>query len=133
MTAGKVASVQLELDHVVFRCADFERTCEFYERVLGATVLELSAGRRALRLGRQQLNLHGPGSTPHPVAANPMGPGGFDACFVWPGAPEEAIDHLRGHGVEPELGPVPRDGARGPGTSVYFRDPDGNLLELLSY
>ena len=121
------------LDHVVFRCADFDETCGFYERVLGAEVVELDAGRRALRFGQQQLNLHGPGSTPTPVAANPMQPGGFDACFVWPGSPDDAIAHLRSHGVEPELGPVARVGARGAGVSVYFRDPDGNLLELLSY
>ena len=128
-----MSTLLVTLDHVVFRCGDFDRTCAFYERVLGADVVELDSGRRALRFGRQQLNLHGPGSTPHPVAANPMQPGGFDACFVWPGSPEEAIEHLRSHGVEPELGPVPRSGGQGPGTSVYFRDPDGNLLELLSY
>jgi catechol 2,3-dioxygenase-like lactoylglutathione lyase family enzyme len=96
-------------------------------------VLELDAGRKALRLGGQQLNLHGPGSTPHPKAARPAEPGGFDACFVWDGTAEAAAEHLRARGVEPELGPVPRTGARGPGMSVYFRDPDGSLLELISY
>jgi catechol 2,3-dioxygenase-like lactoylglutathione lyase family enzyme len=60
-------------------------------------------------------------------------PGGCDLCFVWSGPIEGAIDHLRGHGVEVELGPVRRSGARGEGTSVYFRDPDGSLLELISY
>lgn len=123
----------LAIDHVVLRCSDFEQTCDFYRRVLGAEVLELEYGRRALRLGVQQLNLHGPGSTPHPVAARPAEAGGFDACFVWEGSPQEAIAHLLACGVEPELGPVPRTGARGPGTSVYFRDPDGSLLELISY
>jgi catechol 2,3-dioxygenase-like lactoylglutathione lyase family enzyme len=118
--------VPLGLDHVVLRCTDFDRTCDFYSRVFGAEVLDLEYGRRALRLGRQQLNLHGPGSTPHPVAAHPAPAGGFDACFVWKGSAEEAIAHLRACGVEPELGPVPRTGARGPGSSVYFRDPDGS-------
>lgn len=120
-------------DHVVVRVSDLERACAFYERVLGARTVELDRGRRGLRLGSQQLNLHGPGSTPDLVAANPPGPGAFDACFVWPGTAAEAAAHLRALGIEPELGPVPRTGARGPGTSVYFRDPDGNLLELLSY
>jgi catechol 2,3-dioxygenase-like lactoylglutathione lyase family enzyme len=123
----------LDLDHVVLRASDPERTCAFYRRVLGAEIVELDMGRFGLRLGRRQLNVHGPGSTPHPVAARPAQAGSFDACFVWPGTPEGALEHLRHCGIEPELGPVPRIGARGEGTSVYFRDPDGNLLELLSY
>lgn len=125
--------VRVTVDHVVFRVSDLDATCDFYRRVLGAEVLELDRGRRALRLGDQQLNLHGPGSTPEPVAANPMQPGGFDACFLWPGDVESAIAHLHSVSVEPELGPVERTGARGAGVSVYFRDPDGNLLELITY
>jgi catechol 2,3-dioxygenase-like lactoylglutathione lyase family enzyme len=125
--------VPVRLDHVVMRCADLERTCVFYRDVLGAEVVELDLGRMALRFGEQQVNLHGPASTPHPVAARPAESGSFDACFVWEGTPEEAIAHLRARGIEPELGPVARTGARGPGQSVYFRDPDGSLLELISY
>ena len=53
--------------------------------------------------------------------------------LVWDGTPDEAIAHLIAHGVAPELGPVPRNGAGGAGQSVYFRDPDGTLLELISY
>src|SRR5215208_6689436 len=85
------------------------------------------------RFGGQQLNVHGPGLKPDPIARLPVRPGGSDVCFVWPGPIEGAIDHLRAHSVEVELGPVPRDGAHGEGTSVYFRDPDGSLLELISY
>ena len=62
-----------------------------------------------------------------------MRPGNSDLCFVWDGTPEEAVAHLESQGVEIELGPVPRWGARGDGTSVYFRDPDGSLLELIAY
>ena len=125
--------MKLDLDHFVIRVSDPERARGFYVGVLGAVPVELDRGRVGLRFGERQLNLHGPGSTPDPVAATPAGPGSFDLCFVWPGTPEEAIAHLHSFAVEPELGPVPRVGARGPGTSVYFRDPDGNLLELLSY
>ena len=63
----------------------------------------------------------------------PVVPGGADLCFEWDSHVDEAIAHLARHGVEIELGPVERFGARGPSTSVYFRDPDGSLLELISY
>ena len=74
-----------------------------------------------------------PGTSPEPLARVPAGPGGGDLCFEWEGSIEEAVEHLRRNGVEVELGPVARSGARGDGTSVYFRDPDGSLLELISY
>jgi catechol 2,3-dioxygenase-like lactoylglutathione lyase family enzyme len=122
-----------ELDHVVIRVSDVARTREFYARVLGAEPVDLSYGRLGLRFGDRQINVHGPGSTPTPVAERKAEPGSFDLCFRWRRSPAESIEHLRGHGVEPELGPVPRTGARGDGESVYFRDPDGNLLELISY
>jgi len=60
--------------------------------------------------------------------------GSEDLCFEWSGPIDGAIERLRAHGVPVEVGPVKRFGARGrEGTSVYFRDPDGNLLELMSY
>jgi catechol 2,3-dioxygenase-like lactoylglutathione lyase family enzyme len=65
--------------------------------------------------------------------SKPVQPGNSDLCFVWDGPIEHAVEHLTGHGVEVEEGPVAREGARGGGTSVYFRDPDGSLLELISY
>jgi catechol 2,3-dioxygenase-like lactoylglutathione lyase family enzyme len=101
--------------------------------VLGAELVELDKGRWAYRFGAQQLNVHGPGSEPHPRAAEPVRPGNSDLCFVWDGPIEAAVDYLAGHGVEVELGPAERRGAGGFGQSVYFRDPDGSLLELISY
>ena len=80
-----------------------------------------------------KLNVHGPGSTPQPRAAHPVRPGNSDLCFRWEGSIEDAVAHLAKHGVEVELGPVARAGARGDGTSVYFRDPDGSLLEFIVY
>ena len=123
----------LRLDHSVIAVSDWERSTAFYHDVLGAEVLELDHGRVALRFGDQQLNVHGPGSTPAPRARIPVAPGNADLCFVWPGTPEEAVEHLRRHEIGLEAGPVERQGARGQGTSVYFRDPDGALLELISY
>jgi catechol 2,3-dioxygenase-like lactoylglutathione lyase family enzyme len=77
--------------------------------------------------------VHGPGMDPHPLARLPVEPGNSDLCFVWDGPIEAAVAHLARHGVEVEEGPVRRYGARGAGASVYFRDPDGSLLELISY
>lgn len=125
---------QPSLDHLVVAVSDFERSNRFYAEVLRAEVVELERGRVAYRLGEQQLNVHGPGSElAEPKAKNPAGPGGSDLCFVWPGTVDEALEHLWRNGVEVELGPLQREGARGTGTSVYFRDPDGNLLELIVY
>jgi len=121
------------LDHVVIAVSDWERSNDFYVRVLGAELLDLDRGRYAYRFGQQQLNVHGPGSTPSPRAVDPVRPGNSDLCFVWEGTAEEAAAHLRSCGVEVEVGPAGRTGVRGAGTSVYFRDPDGSLLEFISY
>jgi catechol 2,3-dioxygenase-like lactoylglutathione lyase family enzyme len=125
--------VETRLDHVVIAVSDWERSNAFYRDVCGAEVRELSLGRYAYRFGDLQLNVHGPGSDPHPVAADRVRPGNSDLCLVWPGTPEEALAHLERHGVEVIEGPVPRVGAREEGTSVYFRDPDGSLLEFIVY
>ena len=123
----------MQLDHCVIAVSDWERSNRFYADVLGAELVELEYGRYAYRFGGQQLNVHGPGSAPHPRAADPVRPGNSDLCFRWDGTAEEAAAHLATHGVEVELGPVERQGAAGRGRSVYFRDPDGSLLELISY
>ena len=124
---------ELRLDHVVIAVSDWGRSNAFYRDVLGAEVLELDRGRYAYRIGGRQLNVHGPGATPEPRARNPVVPGNSDLCFEWPGPTDGAVAHLEAHGVEIEAGPDERIGARGGGTSVYFRDPDGTLLELISY
>jgi catechol 2,3-dioxygenase-like lactoylglutathione lyase family enzyme len=122
------------IDHVVIAVSDFERSNRFYAHVLGVDVIEISRGRYAYKLADgQQLNVHGPGSSPVPRAADPVKPGNSDLCFRWDGTPEEAVAHLLAHGVEVELGPAARTGGGGRGMSVYFRDPDGTLLELISY
>jgi catechol 2,3-dioxygenase-like lactoylglutathione lyase family enzyme len=120
------------LDHSVLSVSDWDCSNAFYARVLGADVLRHGAGY-VYRLGDQQLNLHGPGVDGDPNARIPVAPGGSDLCFAWPGSAATAEAHLRAFGVRLEVGPVDRFGARGPGRSVYFRDPDGSLLELISY
>jgi catechol 2,3-dioxygenase-like lactoylglutathione lyase family enzyme len=121
------------LDHVVIAVSDWERSNAFYRDVLGAELVELDRGRWTYRFGDQQLNVHGPGSTPFPVARDRVRPGNSDLCFRWPGPIDDAVRHLEEFGVEIEEGPVPRPGAKDEGTSVYFRDPDGSLLEFISY
>jgi catechol 2,3-dioxygenase-like lactoylglutathione lyase family enzyme len=125
--------MEIRLDHCVIHVSDRPRSNTFYREVLGAELIGDSDGVAMYRFGAQQLNVHGPGLRPEPVARLAVQPGGSDLCFVWPGPIDAAIDHLRAHAVEVELGPVARRGARGSGTSVYFRDPDGSLLEFISY
>jgi catechol 2,3-dioxygenase-like lactoylglutathione lyase family enzyme len=125
--------VEVRLDHVVIAVSDWERSSAFYRDVCGAELRELSLGRVAYRFGDQQLNVHGPGAAPYPLAREPVRPGNSDLCLVWPGPIDEAVAHLQRHGVEIVEGPVMRQGARGDGTSVYFRDPDGSLLEFIAY
>jgi catechol 2,3-dioxygenase-like lactoylglutathione lyase family enzyme len=119
-------------DLCVIAVSDWSRSNAFYAKVLGAEVVPVGDGY-AYRFGSNQLNVHGPGVDGEPNARPPVAPGGADLCFVWDGSVDEALEHLERLRVPVELGPVPRFGARGAGTSVYFRDPDGSLLELIAY
>ena len=122
----------MSLDHCVVHVADWERSNAFYTRVLGAELIRRPKGF-AYRFGNTQLNLHGPGFTPAEVARLPVQPGNSDLCFEWKGPISDAIAHLTECKVAVERGPMERFGAKGVGTSVYFRDPDGSLLEFISY
>ena len=122
----------ISLDHCVIHVSDWERSHRFYEEVMGAEVIPRGKGF-AYRFGSTQLNCHGPGVEAVPLARIPVQPGNSDLCFQWSGPINEALAHLNVHGVPVELGPVARNGARGRGSSVYFRDPDGSLLEFISY
>jgi catechol 2,3-dioxygenase-like lactoylglutathione lyase family enzyme len=124
--------MKAKLDHCVMHVSDWERSNAFYARVLGAEIVPRPVGF-VYRLGDTQLNLHGPGLKGEPVARIPVAPGNSDLCFQWDGPIAGAVAHLAQCGVTVELGPVRRFGAKGEGTSVYFRDPDGSLLEFISY
>lgn len=124
--------LKVKLDHCVIHVSNWARSNAFYRDVLGAELIPRGSGW-AYRFGDTQLNCHGPGVTATPVARLPVQPGNSDLCFEWPGPIGEAKAHLDRHGVAIELGPVGRHGARDAGTSVYFRDPDGSLLEFISY
>ncbi|MFG3558592.1 VOC family protein [Micromonospora sp. NPDC047557] len=129
-----MANAQIRLDHCVIAVSNWERSTSFYRDVLGADVVDHPDGHVAYRFGDQQLNVHRPGlDVGKLVARLPVTPGGSDLCFVWPGTTEDAIAHLQHHRIAIEAGPVIRSGGGGRGVSVYFRDPDGSLLELITY
>jgi catechol 2,3-dioxygenase-like lactoylglutathione lyase family enzyme len=122
------------VDHFVLTVRDLAASIAFYERVLGARVVPGKPGRgpTAVHFGRQKINIHEKGREFEPKAANPtMGAGDF--CLITEAEIAEVVRHLRECGVAIEVGPVPREGALGPMTSVYFRDPDGNLVEVARY
>jgi catechol 2,3-dioxygenase-like lactoylglutathione lyase family enzyme len=117
------------IDHVVLTVADIERTIAFYQRVLGMAVVSFGEGRRGLAFGDQKLNLHQAGREFEPKARRPT-PGAIDLCFTTDVPLEEVKAHLKSQSVAIEHGPVDKVGARGALRSIYFRDPDGNLIEV---
>jgi catechol 2,3-dioxygenase-like lactoylglutathione lyase family enzyme len=120
------------LDHLVLTVADVEASAIFYRRVLGLQRVVFGAGRMALQLGRQKINLHPADAPLQPHALRPT-PGSADLCFVTQVTLGDWLMHLAASGVLLEAGPVPRTGALGPMISIYFRDPDGNLIEIARY
>ncbi len=120
------------LDHLVITARDVEATCRFYETVLGMRRETFETGRVALHFGRQKINVH-PYPSPVEIVAKVPHPGAADLCFISEMPLAEVIAHLKACGIEIELGPVERTGAEGSMTSVYIRDPDGNLIEVSNY
>jgi len=120
------------LDHLVLTVADVTKTCEFYERVLGMETVTFGAGRKALAFGQQKINLHQSGKEFEPKAVKPT-PGSGDLCFIASTPLPEVVQHLKAKRIDIVEGPVARTGATGLMQSVYFRDPDGNLIEVSNY
>ncbi len=120
------------LDHLVLTVDGIETTTAFYAKVLGMKIVTFAGGRKALAFGAQKINLHEQGKEFEPKAHRPT-PGSADICFITQTALSEVISHLKACGVGILEGPVRRTGAQGPIESVYFRDPDMNLIEVSNY
>jgi len=120
------------IDHLVLTVFDIDRTLDFYGRVLGMQPITFAGGRRGLAFGRQKLNLHQAGREFEPKALKPT-PGSIDLCFSTEAPIADVVAHLESCGVAIAEGPVRKTGALGPMMSVYFRDPDGNLVEVSNY
>lgn len=117
------------IDHLVLTVRDVEAACAFYARVLGVEVLTFGAGRKALAVGVQKINLQplGQETRNHAVI------GGGDLCLLTDRPVADWQAHLAAQGVTVIEGPVVKAGAQGPITSLYFTDPDGHLIEIARY
>lgn len=120
------------LDHFVLTVASVEGTCAFYQRILGFERVDVAGRPTALVFSGQKINVHEAGREFEPKARRPT-PGSADFCLITNRPLDELCAVLAANGVAVEVGPVKRIGARGPMTSVYFRDPDGNLVEVAKY
>lgn len=123
----------MRIDHLVLTVRNIDITCDFYHTVLGMKIVTFGEGRKALHFGpdgtQQKLNLHQVGREFEPKAQSPT-PGSQDLCFLTDIPLNELIPHVKTCGVTIIEGPVRRTGANGPIESIYFYDPDGNLIEV---
>ncbi len=120
------------IDHLVLTVKDIDETVQFYTSVMGMEKIEFGQGRIALAFGQQKINLHQLGNEFEPKAQH-VGAGSADLCFIIDTPIQQAIDDLAAKGIQILEGPVYRTGALGKIISAYFRDPDGNLIEVSNY
>ena len=117
------------LYHLVLTVTDIGCTRDFYERFLGMKPVVFGEGRHALTFEAHKINLHQTGREFEAKAAATTS-GSADLCFLTDVPMTKVVEHLGSSGVEVLEGPVRRAGAAGPITSVYLRDPDGNLIKV---
>jgi catechol 2,3-dioxygenase-like lactoylglutathione lyase family enzyme len=120
------------LDHIVLTVKSIKATTEFYSKVLGMKEVRFGEGRVALAFGQQKINLHQLGKEFEPKAHAPTS-GSADICFITETPLKETQAHIEAQDVRIEQGPVARTGAVGKLLSIYFRDPDLNLIEVSNY
>lgn len=117
------------LDHLVLTVKDPAATCDFYQKALGMKPVAFADNRKALVFASGKINLHAAGNEFKPNALRPT-PGSADLCFITKTPLTAVVEHLRIHSIPIIEGPTPKTGAFGPLVSIYFRDPDGNLVEV---
>lgn len=120
------------MDHLVLTVKNIPETIKFYVNALGMEEITFGSGRKALAFGQQKLNLHEAGKEFEPKAVHPT-PGSIDICLITKTPLAEVQKHIQKCNVVIEEGPVKRTGAKGPILSIYFRDPDENLIEVSNY
>ena len=120
------------IDHLVLTVEDINKTTRFYESVLGMEKAMFGENRVALKFGNQKINVHQKGKEFEPKAKTPT-PGSVDLCFITDTEISQTIEHIKSKGIEIIEGPVERTGAEGSILSIYFRDPDCNLIEVAYY
>jgi catechol 2,3-dioxygenase-like lactoylglutathione lyase family enzyme len=132
-TAQKYWFMEIQnIDHIVLTVADIEKTIQFYSSILDFKVVTFHGNRKALTFGNQKINLHQKGQEFEPKANKPTC-GSADLCFISNTKLEDVLNELHEKGVEIIEGIVNRTGALGTIKSVYFRDPDKNLIEISNY
>jgi catechol 2,3-dioxygenase-like lactoylglutathione lyase family enzyme len=120
------------IDHIVLTVTSIDATCQFYAKTLGMEIANFGQGRKALLFGKQKFNLHEAGKELEPKAAKPT-PGVIDICLITDTPIKDVVNRLSSVGVPVLAGPIERTGATGPIVSVYFRDPDQNVIEVANY
>ncbi|UHO39967.1 VOC family protein [Chryseobacterium capnotolerans] len=120
------------IDHIVLTVADINKTIQFYTQIMGFEVITFGDNRKALAFGNQKINLHQKGHEFEPKAEKPT-PGSADLCFIAQTDIHDILEELKQKNIEIIEGIVDRTGAVGKIKSVYFRDPDQNLIEVSNY
>lgn len=116
------------LDHIVLCVRSVDTTLEFYQRVLGMEVREERPGKWSLHFGPNKISLQDVNAAPDHAERTVPGSGNF--CMLTDLPIEDVIAHLQSNNVEIVEGPAEKLGAVGKLMSVYFRDPDENLVEV---
>ncbi len=117
------------IDHIVLTVSDIERSVQFYKRVLQMEEVSFVNGRKAVKFGNQKINFQRLGQEPRNLAQ--VGSG--DLCLISSWSLDEVVRHLANENVEIIEGPAQKSGAVGTIESVYFLDPDSNLIEVSVY